>query len=325
MAMDPGHNEDLERIVLCKHGKACQYRARGTCGFAHALAELLPPREVVYSYKGSWSDGVDRWYGQHLFKRQIARIREYYKSEAEHERPVWAKGLCWFLTNKPLKEYLSCPWDFGIWQDLDTVKRCRKHSERPFQYWAVREDGTDIWTALLARRDAFARGIPPPPPLPGPAVALDGIQTTFQALVAPDGIPQTPLASDPQASDSMSQVEPQSGPVGGMLAVTPHHEEVSQASEGMSELSEPQQGRFAGGMEAETRHAAVGSGGMTLDNFDTMSEGMHSVMTGGISESMDAVLMAEPFVQASGQSILVHGRWKRRDIYPAENDYEYDQ
>ena len=297
MAMDPGHNEDLERIVLCKHGKACQYRARGTCGFAHALAELLPPREVVYSYKGSWSDGVDRWYGQHLSKRQIARIREYYKSEADHERPVWAKGLRWFLINQPPKEYLSCPWDFGIWQDLDTVKRCRKSGDCPFRYWLRREDGLGIWTALLARRDAFERGIPPPPPgSPGPAVALDGIQTTFQALA--DGIPQTPLASDPQASDSMSQVEPQSGPVGGMLAATPHDEEVSQAS---------------GGMAAETRHAAVGSGGMTLDNVNTMSE------------SIEAVVMAEPFVQASGQSILVHGRWSRRDSHPAEFDYEYDQ
>ena len=64
--MDLGHNEDLERIVLCKHGTACPYRSRDACGFAHALAELLPPREVVYSYKGVWSDGVDRWYGQHL-------------------------------------------------------------------------------------------------------------------------------------------------------------------------------------------------------------------------------------------------------------------
>ena len=179
-----------------------------------------------------------------------------------------------------------------------------------------------------------------------------------------------------------------------MLAETPRAEKVPEASEGMSELSEPQQGPFAGGMEAETRHAAevpvgvagmaavssevrgpwlsmsfrqrrptypdamgpeasdaafatyegmdayseagygaVGSGGMTLDNSDTMSEGMHSVMTGGISESMDAVLMAEPVVQASGmwgsllasstaRGIRRHERGGRRDRHP--DDHEYD-
>ena len=195
--MDDFHNDDLKRIVLCKHGKTCMYRLRGECGFAHALAELLPPREVVYSYKGVWSDGVDRFVGQHLSQSQINRIQSYCGAERVHDRPVWAKCLAWFFGKKGAKEYPDCPWDFGIWQDLDTVIRSRKIQERPFRYWLRRDDGMGIWTALQARRDAFTQGIPRPPPLPGPA---------------PHGIPETRLATVHESSDSMFEAaESQAG------------------------------------------------------------------------------------------------------------------
>ena len=123
--------------------------------------------------------------------------------------------------------------------------------------------------------------------------------------------------------------EPQPGPLGGMLAATPHAEEVPEVSEGMSELSEPQQGPQAGMLAFAT------SGGMTLDHSDKMSEGMQSVMTAGISASMDAFSTAEPVVQAPGMgaslsvsssgwpgSIRPHERWGRRVRHPAEFDCE---
>ena len=173
------NNPDFERIQLCSHGVACPYWAAGTCGFAHSLAELLPPREVDREYRGVWTDGVDRWYGQEQSHRQIQRIKEYHRREHECEIPVWVKGLAWFHTNKAVNSYLAQPWDFGLWQDVDTLKRSRRVlGPVPFS-WARRADGTSIWEALERRRDALKGRIPlAPPRLALPAVpSPDGMQT----------------------------------------------------------------------------------------------------------------------------------------------------
>ena len=70
-----------------------------------------------------------------------------------------------------------------------------------------------------------------------------------------------------------------------------------------------------------------------MDNFDAMSEGIHNVETGEFSESMDAVVLAEPVVEVSGmwgssaasstaRGIRRHVRWDRRDRHPDDSEYD---
>lgn len=148
-------NPDLWRCELCRHGPTCGMRKEGTCGYAHSLAEVLPPLETQQSYKGVWRDGVDRFYGQSMQQAQLNRIKEYWNITPECEKPVWARCLRWYLTDQDLCLHPECGWDFGIWQDLDTMKRARKQYEVPFE-WARRQtDGIGIWERLQERRDAL--------------------------------------------------------------------------------------------------------------------------------------------------------------------------
>ena len=92
--------------------------ARGTCGYAHALDELLPPREYETLYPLCWRDGVDRWYGQQMPAYQLRRIKEVYDATMPCMRPAWSKGLATYYGRLPLESFPDCGWDFGIWQDL---------------------------------------------------------------------------------------------------------------------------------------------------------------------------------------------------------------
>ena len=44
----------------------------GFSGYAHALADLLLPRERSREYIGAWRDGVGRWYSQQVEEQQFA-------------------------------------------------------------------------------------------------------------------------------------------------------------------------------------------------------------------------------------------------------------
>ena len=130
---------------------------KGTCGFAHSLAEVLPPNEKTTTYCGVWRDGVDRFYAQQMSERQIARVDRYWrKFSATFERPVWCYGMLWWFQERPLREHPELGWDFGIWQDVDTMKRARKLEVVPFE-WARNRNGLCIWDRLEARRDALRR------------------------------------------------------------------------------------------------------------------------------------------------------------------------
>ena len=126
---------------------------RGTCGFAHSLGELLPPREVERLYPGVWKDGEDRWYGQHVAKQQGDRIVEYINKAKSWEVPVWAQAFRWFYLDLDIDMLPELGWDFGISQDVDALLRCRRSDRRPFD-WAIREDGMRLWELLRRRRDA---------------------------------------------------------------------------------------------------------------------------------------------------------------------------
>ena len=112
------NNPHLWRIMLCVHGAKCRRHARGVCGFAHGLDELLPPREYDTLYTNCWRDGVDRWYFQQMSAEQLKRIQEVYKVTMPHMRPPWSKGLATYYGGLPLDSFPDCGWDFGIWQDL---------------------------------------------------------------------------------------------------------------------------------------------------------------------------------------------------------------
>ena len=45
-----GSTGELWRCELCRHGPACGMHRTGDCGYAHSLAELLPPRERDREY-----------------------------------------------------------------------------------------------------------------------------------------------------------------------------------------------------------------------------------------------------------------------------------
>ena len=73
------NNPDLWRCQLCDHGPDCSMLKNGTCGFAHSLAEVLPPNEKITTYGGVWRDGVDPLYAQQMSDRQTARVSGYWK------------------------------------------------------------------------------------------------------------------------------------------------------------------------------------------------------------------------------------------------------
>ena len=126
-------NPHLVRCQLCDHGPDCSMLKKGTCGFAHSLAEVLPPNEKTTTYCGVWRDGVDRFYAQQMSERQIARVDRYWrKFSATFERPVWCYGMLWWFQDRPLREHPELGWDFGIWQDVDTMTRARKPEVVPF-------------------------------------------------------------------------------------------------------------------------------------------------------------------------------------------------
>ena len=128
-------NEDLIKVELCKHGPSCKCRAQGICGFAHSLAELLPPNESRQPYPGVWSDGTDRFYGQKLHDDQVVRIHKYWKETPACDTPQWAKAVHWFYGGLALHEYAECQADFGIEQDWRSLARMRCQWRRPFR-WA---------------------------------------------------------------------------------------------------------------------------------------------------------------------------------------------
>ena len=88
---------DLRRCELCVHGTACRMHNQLRCGYAHSLAETLPPRELEREYRGVWTNGVDIWYGQSMPDQQKARIKKHFDVTPPFERPVWSVALnCFF-------------------------------------------------------------------------------------------------------------------------------------------------------------------------------------------------------------------------------------
>ena len=113
---------DLWRVTLCIHGPGCGMHARGDCGYAHSLQELLPPREIETLYPGVWVDGVDRFFGQQMYQHQLDRIfNKYLNNTHECEMPPWAKCLNWYFEGLDLCAFPECGWDFNIWQDVRLV------------------------------------------------------------------------------------------------------------------------------------------------------------------------------------------------------------
>ena len=112
------NNPHLWRNMLCAHAGKCRMHARGACGFAHGLDELLPPREYETLYPKCWLDGVDRWYFQQMSASQLKRIEKVYNVTMPCMRPPWSKGLATYYGGLPLDSFPDCGWDFGIWQDL---------------------------------------------------------------------------------------------------------------------------------------------------------------------------------------------------------------
>ena len=113
-----GSTGDLWRCELCRHGPACGRHRTGVCGYAHSLAELLPPRERDREYLGVWRNGVDRYFGQHMNKAQLDRIMFYYNRTPVPERPVWSSCMAWFYQYLDLRMLPELGWDFGLWQDV---------------------------------------------------------------------------------------------------------------------------------------------------------------------------------------------------------------
>lgn len=170
-------NLDFGRCVLCRHGPTCPQDVRGICGFAHRLAELLPPAETDQGYSGVWWEGVDRWYGQVMLKPLLDRIREYFKNTPVYERPVWTDALAWHYAEQDLVSLPECGWDFGIWADSDWViwsRRSRGH--RPFD-WA-----TGLWERMELRRKALQ-------------------QMVARRSLAPEGMAEEPGSLGPRGSD----------------------------------------------------------------------------------------------------------------------------
>ena len=134
-------------------------RAR-TCGYAHELGELLPPREHSREYVGVSRDGVDRWYGHAMTEAQLCRIQEYYDTTPGWDRPVWAIALCWFTTRGDLGEYPNLGWDFGILQDALSLQRMRITEVCPAG-WASRTDRGRVWSLrdILSLRREVLQGI----------------------------------------------------------------------------------------------------------------------------------------------------------------------
>ena len=132
----------------------------GLCGYAHALADLLPPRERSREYSGMWRDGVDRWYGQQVEEQQLRRIMWYYERTAVWYKPIWCVALVCFYYRGDLLQYPHFGWDFGILQDARSMQRLRIRQVCPFT-WARRSDGSRVWCLLelLQLRREVLQGI----------------------------------------------------------------------------------------------------------------------------------------------------------------------
>ena len=145
-------NGDLYRCELCKHGPMCKWLARGTCGYAHKLKELVAPKETERTYDKVWGDGVHRWYGQTLPRKAVELFHKYFVIECPNDIPMWSHGLKWYLMtytavgNDMLMEHDAFPTDFGIEQDFLYVLRNRKGGKRPFQYMP------ELWKRIEWRR-----------------------------------------------------------------------------------------------------------------------------------------------------------------------------
>ena len=163
---------NLWRCTLCDHGTNCAMHRRRKCGYAHSLKELMPPNETVVIYNGMWTDGVDRFYGQQMPEYQLDRIRRYWNMTLECEKPTWARCLAWLHGEHALDAFPHCSWDFGIWQDLESLRVTRKEYTLPFS-WAVRRDGARLWDLLYQRWHALRS--PTAQVLPLPSFVDDGM------------------------------------------------------------------------------------------------------------------------------------------------------
>ena len=152
-------NGDLFRCELCRHGPDCKRSMQGTCGYAHKLNELLPPREVELPYDNVWRDGVHRWYGQELPQKSIDLILWYLRNESVCDIPTWTHGLKWYMeTYSPTAKGMDMqhdpfPADFGIEQDLKYVLRVRKGGQRPFKWMP------ELWRRISRRRGQKERAL----------------------------------------------------------------------------------------------------------------------------------------------------------------------
>ena len=120
------------RCKLCRYYPKCKHPV---CRYAHQLDVLLPPDERVEEYPGVWRDGVDRWYGQRVKKKDLDMIQWYYDRTAPQEQPAWSTAVLWFYGRLPETESVSSlPYDFGIYQDLEVVRMMRASQEYPFEF-----------------------------------------------------------------------------------------------------------------------------------------------------------------------------------------------
>ena len=73
--------------------------------------------------EGAWSnDHFYRWIGQKYDDGLINLFLVVYDKTPDYDKPMWAKGLYWFLKNRNTTEFDDCPWDFGLTADAYLYK-----------------------------------------------------------------------------------------------------------------------------------------------------------------------------------------------------------
>ena len=157
--MSQRHGRHAWRTSLCKYGPNCQIYQ---CSRAHTLCQLRSPDEGSEQHDSIWHDGVDRWCGQELSREQIKLLLRYYHETPFYMVPPWMHGLLYVIRAQNYVEHLHMPWDYGLCEDIEFLKRYRR-GRVPFVYMAY------LWEDLHERRnmleleqtvpEKFCRGI----------------------------------------------------------------------------------------------------------------------------------------------------------------------
>ena len=113
----------MSRYSLCKHGHNCRWHAKGICGFAHRIDEVVFPagtdarsigavdkrRWVCDAHLAQGHPAYDKYVGQRLSPYQWGRILLYIidaESDSNIEMPMWARMVLWFQGKRPLSHFV---------------------------------------------------------------------------------------------------------------------------------------------------------------------------------------------------------------------------